>query len=240
MRNNLPKIALLFVIGTIIYSCSLVKRVPSGKQLLTKNEIIVNNASVSEERITNLVVQQPNSNIAGFPLRLHLFNLAKKNTDSSYQAWLDKKPERRKQLKKWLSNKQVDRLGQSFFVGGMSNFLKKTGEAPVIVDSKKTQLSKERLSGFYYNNRYIKNEVSFVLDTLGKKRSKITYRVTTGKPYTIDSISRAIETPALDSLYALDQNKSLLKTGAQYSYINFDAERKRITQQFRNSGVYHF
>ena len=139
-----------------------------------------------------------------------------------------------------MSNKQVDRLGQSFFVGGMSKFLKKTGEAPVIVDSNKTQLSKERLSGFYYNSGYLKNEVSFVLDTLGKKRSKITYRVTTGKPYTIDSISRAIETPALDSLYALDQNKSLLKTGAQYSYINFDAERKRITQQFRNSGVYHF
>ena len=56
----------------------MVKRVPSGKQLLTKNEIIVNNESVSEERIANLVVQQPNSNIAGFPLRLHLFNLAKK------------------------------------------------------------------------------------------------------------------------------------------------------------------
>lgn len=240
MRNNLPKIALLFVIGTIIYSCSLVKRVPQGKQLLAKSEIIVNNKSVSEERITNLTVQQPNSNIAGFPLRLQLFNLAKKNTDSSYQAWLDKKPERRNHLKKWLSDKQVARLGQSFFVGGISNFLKKAGEAPVIIDPKKTQLSKERLSGYYFNNGYLKNEVSFDLDTLGKKRSKITYRVTTGKPYTIDSISRTIETPALDSLYALDQNKSFLKKGMQYAYLNFDAERKRITQQFRNSGVYHF
>jgi outer membrane protein assembly factor BamA len=240
LRNNLSKITLLFVIGTIIYSCSLVKRVPSGKQLLTKNEIIVNNETVSEERITNLVAQQPNSNIAGFPLRLHLFNLAKKNTDSTYQAWLDKKPERRKHLKKWLSDKQVARLGQSFFVGGINNFLKKTGEAPVIIDPKKTQISKERLSGFYYNSGYLKNEVNYVLDTIGTKKSKITYRVTTGKPYVLDSISRAIETPALDSLYALEQNKSLLKTSTQYSYLNFDAERKRITQQFRNNGVYHF
>ena len=79
MRNNLPKITLLFVIGTIIYSCSLVKRVPEGKQLLAKNEIIVNEKQVKEERISNLLVQQPNSNIGGFPLRLHIFNLAKKN-----------------------------------------------------------------------------------------------------------------------------------------------------------------
>jgi hypothetical protein len=90
--------------------------VPEGKQLLAKNEIIVNEKQVKEERISNLLVQQPNSNIGGFPLRLHIFNLAKKNTDSSYQAWLDKKPERRNHLKKWLSDKQVARLGQSFFV----------------------------------------------------------------------------------------------------------------------------
>jgi outer membrane protein assembly factor BamA len=240
LRNNLPKITLLFVIGTIIYSCSLVKRVPEGKQLLTKNEIIVNEKQVKEERISNLVVQQPNSNIGGFPLRLHLFNLAKKNTDSSYQAWLDKKPNRRKNLKNLLSDKQVERLGQSFFVGGLSNFLKTTGEAPVIIEPKKIELSKQRLSGFYYNNGFLKNEVSIAIDSVGKKRSKITYRVKTGKPYVIDSISRTIETPALDSLYALEESKSFIKNGTQYSYANFDAERKRITQQFRNSGVYHF
>ena len=127
MRNNLPKITLLFVIGTIIYSCSLVKRVPEGKQLLAKNEIIVNEKQVKEERISNLLVQQPNSNIGGFPLRLHIFNLAKKNTDSSYQTWLDKKPNRRKNLKNLLSEKQVERLGHSFIVEGFSNFLKKNG-----------------------------------------------------------------------------------------------------------------
>lgn len=240
MRNNLPKITLLFVIGTIIYSCSLVKRVPEGKQLLAKNEIIVNEKQVKEERISNLVVQQPNSNIGGFPLRLHLYNLAKKNTDSSYQAWLDKKPNRRKNLKNFLSDKQVERLGHSFFVGGLSNFLKTTGEAPVIIESKKTEISKERLSGFYYNNGFLKNEVSVAIDSIGNKKSKITYRVKTGKPYFIDTISRAIETPALDSLYTLEENKSFVKKGTQYSYANFDAERKRITQQFRNSGVYHF
>ena len=240
MRNNLPKITLLFVIGTIIYSCSLVKRVPEGKQLLSKNEIFVNEKLIKEERINNLVLQQPNNKFLTHPLRLSLYNLAKKNPDSSYQVWLNKKPNRRARLVKLLSEKQVQRLGKSFIVSGFSNFLKKTGEPPVIIDTKKAEISKERLSGFYYNSGFLKNNVTLAIDSVGNKRGKITYRVETGKPYHIDTISRVIETPAIDSLYASEENKSFLKKGAQYSYQSFDNERKRITQQFRNNGVYHF
>lgn len=240
MRNNLPKITLLFVIGTIIYSCSLVKRVPEGKQLLSKNEIFVNEKLIKEERINNLVLQQPNNKFLTYPLRLSLYNLAKKNPDSSYQVWLNKKPNRRARLVKLLSEKQVQRLGKSFVVSGFSNFLKKTGEPPVIIDTKKAEISKERLSGFYYNSGFLKNNVTLAIDSVGNKRGKITYRVETGKPYHIDTISRVIETPAIDSLYASEENKSFLKKGAQYSYQSFDNERKRITQQFRNNGVYHF
>jgi len=240
LRNNLPKITLLFVIGTIIYSCSLVKRVPEGKQLLSKNEIFVNEKLIKEERINNLVLQQPNNKFLTYPLRLSLYNLAKKNPDSSYQAWLNKKPNRRARLVKLLSEKQVQRLGKSFVVSGFSNFLKKTGEPPVIIDTKKTEISKERLTGFYYNSGFLKNNVTLAIDSVGNKRGKITYRVETGKPYHIDTISRVIETPAIDSLYASEENKSFLKKGAQYSYQSFDNERKRITQQFRNNGVYHF
>lgn len=240
MRNNLSKITLLFVIGTIIYSCSLVKRVPEGKQLLSKNEIFVNEKLIKEERINNLVLQQPNNKFLTYPLRLSLYNLAKKNPDSSYQVWLNKKPNRRARLVKLLSEKQIQRLGKSFVVSGFSNFLKKTGEPPVIIDTKKAEISKERLSGFYYNSGFLKNNVTLAIDSVGNKRGKITYRVETGKPYHIDTISRVIETPAIDSLYASEENKSFLKKGAQYSYQSFDNERKRITQQFRNNGVYHF
>ncbi|HLO73999.1 MAG TPA: BamA/TamA family outer membrane protein [Flavobacterium sp.] len=240
MRNNLPKITLLFVIGTIIYSCSLVKRVPEGKQLLSKNEIFVNEKLIKEERINNLVLQQPNNKFLAYPLRLSLYNLAKKNPDSSYQVWLNKKPNRRARLVKLLSEKQIQRLGNSFVVSGFNNFLKKTGEPPVIIDTNKAEISKERLSGFYYNNGFLKNNVTLAIDSVGNKKGKITYRVETGKPYHIDTISRVIETPAIDSLFASEENKSFLKKGAQYSYQSFDNERKRITQQFRNNGVYHF
>ena len=61
LRKILSKIILIFVTVTIIYSCSLVKRVPENKQLLIKNEIFVDEKIVKEERISNLLLQQPNN-----------------------------------------------------------------------------------------------------------------------------------------------------------------------------------
>ena len=240
MRNNLSKITLLFVIGTIIYSCSLVKRVPESKKLLTKNEIFVNDELNKEERINNLVVQQPNIKFLNYPFGLTLYNTARPNPDSSYQVWLNKKPNRIKRLNRLLSPKQLERLGKSFFVSGIHRFMKETGEAPVIIDERKALKSKERLSGYYYNNGYIRNKVSMSIDSVGNKRGKVVYKVTTGKPYFIDSIFKYIESPVVDSLYSIQENKTFIKKGDQYNFSNFDNERKRITQYLRNNGVYHF
>ncbi|MQP24581.1 BamA/TamA family outer membrane protein [Flavobacterium sp. LMO8] len=240
MRNNLSKITLLFVIGTIIYSCSIVKRVPANEKLLIKNEIYLNDKINKEDRVNNLVIQQPNTKFLNYPFGLLIFNLAKKNPDSSYQAWLNKKPNRIKNLNRFLSPKQVKRLGESFFVSGLPKFMKKNGEIPVLIDKKRTQKSTERLSGYYYNNGFIRNKVTSTIDSVGDKKGKVIYKIETGKPYFLDTISKFIETPVVDSLYTLEEKNSFIKKGDQYNFINFDNERKRITQHLRNNGVYHF
>lgn len=240
MRNILSKITLLFVIGTIFYSCSLVKRVPKSEKLLTDNEIIVNDKIIKEERINNLVLQQPNSKFFNVPFGLMLYNSAKPNPDSSYQAWLHRKPNRIKNLNRFLSAKQVKRLGESFIVSGLPNFIKETGEAPVLIDEKKALKSKDRLSGYYYNNGYIRNNVTMSIDSVGNKKGKVVYKVTTGKPYHIDTIAKFIDSPVVDSLYKLQERKTFIKKGDQYNFDNFNAERKRITQHLRNNGIYHF
>ena len=221
MRNNLSKITLLFVIGTIIYSCSQVKRVPESKKLLTKNEVFVNDELVKEDRVNNLVLQQPNTRFLNYPFGLLLYNTAKPNPDSSYQAWLNRKPNRIKRLNRFLSAKQVARLGNSFFVSGIHNFMKETGEAPVIIDEKKAGRSKDRLSGYYYNYGYIRNKVTMSIDSVGDRKGKIVYKVVTGKPYFIDSIFKFIETPVVDSLYVLEEKKSFIRKGDQYNFYKF-------------------
>ncbi|MCO6148144.1 BamA/TamA family outer membrane protein [Flavobacterium sp. NRK1] len=240
MRNKTTKIALIILSGLVLYSCSLVKRVPEGKHLLEKVDITVNGEKKNEDALKDLLYQQPNSDLLGYHLRLHMYNLATPNADSSYHAWLDRKPGRHERMRKLLSEKQVQRLSKSFIVSGFSNFLKKTGEPPVIIDISRVKKSRNRLFAYYYKQGYFRAGAGFRIDTLPDKRASITYDVITGKPYILDSINAYIETPALDSLYNRTQKASVIKKGQQYNEVNFTAERERITNYFRNHGAYYF
>ncbi|MNK10970.1 Outer membrane protein assembly factor BamA [compost metagenome] len=240
MRNKATKIALIILSGWILYSCSLVKRVPDGKHLLEKAEIMVNNEEKKDDEIKGQLYQLPNTNLLGYHVRLHLYNLAKPDADSSYLAWLDRKPGRHERMTKLLSEKQVQRLGNSFIVSGLSNFLKKTGEPPVIVDVNRVKKSSNRLFAYFYKQGYFRASVKHTIDTLDNKRAIVRYDINTGKPYVIDSISSYIQTPALDSLYSTIKKESLIKKNEQYNENNFTAERERITTSFRNKGAYTF
>ena len=64
----------------LITACNVVKKVPADKHLLLKNEILVNGEKNSKEDIVLQLVQQPNTSIFGYKLRLNMFNLAKKQS----------------------------------------------------------------------------------------------------------------------------------------------------------------
>ena len=240
MKKIFPKIAFIFLTGTIFYSCSIVKKVPDNKQLLTKNVILTNDTIVKDERIESLINQKPNGKLLGFPIRLGLYNIAKDNPDSLYYVWLNKKPNRRANLAQLLSNKQVDRLSQSFLVSGLSRFLKKTGEAPVIIDSLKMGLTKRKLESYYNYQGYFDAKATAIVDSVGFKKAKITYKIETGIASFIDSIGTRIETPELDSLFVKSQSQSLIQVGDQFNDEKNDLERTRLTNYFRNNGVYDF
>ena len=240
MRNCITKISLFILIGLIIIGCNATKRVPNGKRLLVKNEISIDDKETKDENVFSQLYQKPNSSILGYRLRLNLYNLAKKNADTSYAKWLNKKPNRHKRLAKLLSEKQVQRLGKSFLVSGWSNFLQKTGEAPVIFDTISTKKSLKRLESYFYNKGYFDVKANYSNDTLTTKKTNLKYKIALDKPYIIDSINTSIETPALDSLYQNRKNNSLVKTKNQYSTEDFNNERNRITTHFRNNGAYLF
>jgi outer membrane protein assembly factor BamA len=217
-----------------------VKRVPNNKYLLTENEIFVNGSKEKSEEVSEQVYQKPNSDILGYHLRLNLYNLAKPNPDSSYQAKFINNPGKYERMSKILSKKQVDRLGKSFYYFGIHNFLKKSGEAPVIVDEKSTKKSAARLKAYYFNKGFFNVVTEYKIDTLAPKKAEIDYRIVTGSPYILDTITTKISTPALDSLYHANKATTMLKSGRQYQTVDFDNERNRITTNFRNRGVYHF
>jgi len=234
------KIATFILIGIIITACDAVKRVPDGKKLLTKNEILVNDKAINSDEVTNLLYQKPNSSILGYRLRLNLFNLANPNADSSYQAKFTNHPGKYERMSKLLSAKQVDRLGQSFWYHGIHDFLKKTGEPPVIIDAARTNKSISRLKYYYFNNGFFNVKAKYKLDSLSEKKAKIKYTVTTGNPYLLDTLTTTIHTPALDSLYRTKISNTFIKFGNQYKTADFESEKDRINTHFRNNGVYDF
>lgn len=238
--SSIAKIGLL-LLSVIISSCNALKRVENDEYLLIKNTLFANDEKVTNEDIHSLIVQKPNSKLLGYPLRLNLYNLAKKNPDSSFQAWLYKKEKREQRLINWLSKKQVNKLGESFLIKGYSNWLKNIGEPPTIVDTSKTKKSTDRLEAYYGGKGYFNNKATFsVIPKKRKKRAQITYNVHLGKPYFLDTITKEIKSTAIDSIYVAHKNKSLIKSGSQFNINKFNEERERLTTLFRNSGVYNF
>jgi len=240
LSNITTKISLFILIATLISACNVVKKVPDGKHLLTKNEILVNDKKNSEETVVSQLVQLPNTSIFGYKLRLNMYNLAKKNTDSIFIAKYTADPAKYKRKSKWLSKKQVDRLGKSFWYSGWHSFLRRTGEPPVIIDTLKTKKSIKRLKAYYFHEGYFDADAKFTINYKENKRGEINYTVTTGQATFLDTITREIETPILDSLYLISKDKSFIKEGKQYRTENFDFERARLTSFYRNHGVYHF
>ena len=238
MKHSITKISTYIVLILSISSCNVVKHVEENQHLLTQTSITVNEKKNYAEVLNNLIYQHPNSKLLGYPLRLHIYNLARKNRDSLFEVWLDKNPKRRTRLTKKLSKKQLNQLKISSI--GFNNWLRETGEAPVIVDSIRTERSKTNLENYYFANGWFDREVSFAITKNDKQRAIVDYFVKTGKPYTLDSISTYIESPIIDSLYQIAKKESLLIKGNQYRYEDLTNERDRLTSNFRNSGVYHF
>jgi outer membrane protein assembly factor BamA len=240
LKNSLTKISLFILIGVIIFGCNTTKRVPNGKRLLTKNDIIVDGKKNNDEDIFNQLYQKQNTSILGYRLRLNIYNLAKEKTDSIYKAKFVNNPKKYQRKVKWLSKKQVKRLGKSFWYSGIHNFLRKTGEPPVILDTVSSKKSLRRLRSYYFNRGYFDVTTKYKIDSLGPKKVKLQYDIVTGKPYIIDTIKTYISSTPLDSIYQLRKKNSFIKTGKRFQTSDFDAEKARITEDFRNRGAFRF
>ncbi|SDR73446.1 BamA/TamA family outer membrane protein [Christiangramia echinicola] len=240
MKRLFAKILLFFLNLVLIISCNAVKRLEPDQNLLVKNQIFSNGEEVKDSRIYSRLHQEPNTRILGFPLRLHFYNLARPNIDSILTAkYLENETKNRK-LKNLLSKKQFDRFLKSKVE--FNQWLKRTGEAPVLVNEEDSKKSENRLKSWYWNNGWFNVETDYKIIPLEdkEKRAKVEYYVTPHEPYIIDSIKTEISSRALDSLYELNKAESAIKSGTQYNTLDFNDERDRLSQLFRNNGVYNF
>ncbi|MEP0481157.1 MAG: POTRA domain-containing protein, partial [Nonlabens sp.] len=232
------KIGLFILLIILLVSCNAIKRVPDGKQLLTKNTILVDSLSPKDPRVLTLPTLQPNQKLLNYPLRLHIYNLARPHRDSIYLKWMQDNPKGLKRRNAILSEKQTMELGQSLV--DFNNWLKRTGEAPSLIDKTAIEKSKERLRAWYWNQGWFNTEVDHkIIDSKDDKKARIEYYVNRHTPYLIDSLHTQIATPVIDSLYQLVDSENILKKGEQYYTPDINAEKDRLNTYFRNNGVFY-
>lgn len=222
-----------------MFSCNVMKRVEDNEHLLISNTVLVNDKKNNTETINNLIYQKPNGKLLGIPLRLHIYNLARPNIDSILTQRYYNPDDPNTGAKKLLSEKQYNAWVRS--KKNFNEWLKKTGEAPAVFDEIRAEKTATALKKYYFSKGWFDVETSFEAIKDSTKRARVNYKVNTGDPYILDSITTFIKTPVMDSIY---QNQlkggSLLINGEQYDESNFSAERDRLTERLRNLGFYHF
>ena len=232
---------LLLVFIAVFNSCDVVKRVKSNEHLITKNTIIVDDKVNKEERVNNIILQKTNTgmnSLLGFPLKLHVYNLARPNIDSILQAKVLSDSSKVRWKTKLLSKKQFDREIEAR--KNFNSWLKRTGEAPTIYNEEKTEKTANNLKKYYFSKGWFDNEVTFEVEKDSNKKAQVTYKVTKNKPYFLDSLNPVISSPLIDSLYPRFVRATLLKKGEQYDEQNYEDERERINTYLRNKGFYYF
>jgi len=217
------------------------KRVGENENLLVENKVEVDGKRTNTETLNNLIYQKPNGRLPlfGTPFRLHIYNLARPNIDSILQAKVLDNPRKVAWKTKLLSKKQFVQELKSR--KGFNNWLKTTGEPPVIYDEQLAEKTANGMRKYYFSKGWFDAETSFEVKKDSNKRATVVYKVKKNKPYILDSITPIIATSIIDSIYKNQlKNESLISKGQQYDEAKFSAERNRLATNLRNMGFYHF
>ena len=239
MRIKKVKLILFTFITILLSSCSISKNLIGNEKLIKNNKLFVNDQLVAKDTLSGLFLQKKNSTFLGIPIGALIYTSSKKNTDSIFNNWINKK-NKRKRLTKIFSEKQVDQLKD--YHKNFNEWKKNNGEKIEIIDSSKTLATTKNLNSYFQNIGFLENKVvsEIIVDENNTNYADVNYKVTTGPQYYVGEIDTMIESTVLDSLYKINFDKSFLKKNDLFKTKNFELERERLNKLFKNSGVYNF
>ena len=121
----------------------------------------------------------------------------------------------------------------------MNRFMKKIGDAPVIYNEQDTERSLQEITKAVQNMGYMGATVKQQNSTK-KKKIKVNYEVTTGKPYIVDQIIYDINDSIIADFLIQDSANTYLKEGMLFDINVLDSERQRVTDNLQRNGYYKF
>jgi len=230
-----------------------------GTRYLKSNEsLLIHNPKMKgipkeyKNEAENLLIQKANKRLFGFlpsAYLAHIYVLGAKNfsperyekkislAESKYDTKISKSQRSKKQ--KSLAekkNKKTDQLRLRLKDG---NLLMKTGEKLAVFDSSMHSESSQRISLFLTTKGFFDNKVAYTSYTDRHKKTTVSYFVSTGSVYTLDSIQFDIP----DSLiYRYVSNPSGLTSslGKPYDQKKLEDERERVYNLLTDNGYFTF
>ena len=195
-------------------ACNVTRKLPAGQYLLTKNNISIHypDSLPKKEKIVH-------------PEDLQKF-IPTKQTPNKRLLGIN--------FFLWIHN-----LSDSTKHGVFQRFFRKVGEEPVIFDSLSIRQSNKDMKLFMKSAGFYDVQLS---DTVKyrKKRAFVNYKINTGIPFKIDSISYQFDDKSLENIILADTTRSLLKIGGLLDRSVMEQERSRITRMLSNAGYFQF
>jgi len=118
-------------------------------------------------------------------------------------------------------------------------WLKKNGEAPVLMSSVKPGVTSSIIDAKMFNIGIFKS--STVSDIIEKKHtSRLIYSTYIHKPFTIKDIVYSVSDDSLSHTILTSKDKSFIKPGHDYNLEIIQSERIRIDALLKNKGYFYF
>ena len=204
----------------ILSACSTTKKVPDGDQLyvgLTKikyeSDTINDHFYTTRDEVEAALACAPNG---------ALFGSSYYRTPFPYALWVwNAFSDATNPIGKWIA--------------------KSFGKAPVLMSWVNPELRASVAESVLKSHGYFHGNVTFqAITQRNPKKAKLGYVVDMGHLFTLDSISYDNFPASADSLLRANMADAKVKRGAPFEVSALDAERKRVSNLFRNNGYYYY
>jgi outer membrane protein insertion porin family len=200
------------IICLLLAACTGTKHLPSGEKLYTGAKIKPESADQIKNRDKRSVKTTAKNSIRPLPNK----------------TFLGMRP------KLWLYMAAGETPESKF-----RKWLKKRGEAPVLMDNVKPVSTSAIIDAKLFNIGIFKSSTQFKI--IEKKHtSKVIYLTSIHKPYTVKELIYSISDDSLSQIILTEKEKSLIRPGEDYNLDQLKNERIRIDNLLKDNGYFYF
>lgn len=220
-NRNMKRLLYITAVLLLSVACSTTKNLPEGEVLYTgQKPMVVHNRATTRlgntamEEVEAALAKAPNNALLGSSERRIPFPLGL-----------------------WIYNAFVNKekgIGKAIF--------NRFAATPVLISTVNPDIRRKVAANILHDYGYFNGTVDYEVlpDKKDSLKAKLRYTVDMRNPYVVDTLDYYGFSGTTKYLIGLSAGASLIKPGKQFSVIDLDGERTRVSTYLRNMGYYYF